>query len=59
LEENSPDLVSLLPSDRKTFSASNYILVVDQVAGLRHRQDCQMVSFRTKNPTLGKFWRAC
>jgi hypothetical protein len=25
---------------------------------LSYRQGCQMVSFQTKNPNLGKFWRA-
>jgi hypothetical protein len=26
--------------------------------GSRERQGCQMVYFQTKNPNLGKFWRA-
>jgi hypothetical protein len=26
--------------------------------GLAGKQGCQMVSFQTKNPNLGKFWRA-
>jgi hypothetical protein len=34
---------------------------LDAVRRLRHcdnEQGCQMVYFQTKNPTLGKFWRA-
>jgi hypothetical protein len=42
------------PEAEKSFF--NFASLPDFLA-LRRRQDCQMVSFQTKNPNLGIFWR--
>jgi hypothetical protein len=39
-------------------SSTKCMYIQSPAARQLHIQGCQMVSFRTKNPNLGKFWRA-
>jgi hypothetical protein len=38
-------------------SSTMCMYILSSAARQLDSQDCQMVSFRTKNPNLGKFWR--
>jgi hypothetical protein len=56
--ENKTDEKSSIPTAICSPSGKKPSMVVLRRDGRRRNQGCQMVYFQTKNPVLGKFWRA-